>query len=259
MKIEYQVQGTGEPLLMIHGSVLSNGLLPLIKEQQLTENFSVISYCRHDYGDADRDNIPRSIEEHVNDGRTLLAHLGISKANILGYSFGGAVAMQWAISAPNEIENLILIEPPLMNNIACSDLFWEEMEAANALFLEGKIVEIADIYFKEALGENYAELLEKLIQKNTLNVAIKDLSIFFQSELSALKEWKIPETSFEQITQRMLALVSENAAPYYAEGHSLLKSRIKTFEELLIPNSNHALPIQNPKAIVAGCLRFLLK
>ena len=56
---------------------------------------------------------PFMIGQQVADARALLRHLGITRAHIAGHSYGAAIALQWALDAPDEVQSLALLEAPL--------------------------------------------------------------------------------------------------------------------------------------------------
>src|SRR5690606_28991329 len=57
---------------------------------------------------------PTSIEQQAEDFARLLAELGITRAHVVGHSYGGAIALQLAASAPDLVHSLSLLEPALL-------------------------------------------------------------------------------------------------------------------------------------------------
>ena len=46
VNLEYDVQGSGEPVLLIHGSIVADAFFPLLVEPRLTSHYRVIAYHR---------------------------------------------------------------------------------------------------------------------------------------------------------------------------------------------------------------------
>jgi pimeloyl-ACP methyl ester carboxylesterase len=109
--LEYDAQGSGDPLVLIHGSILADGFFPLLAEPRLASNHRMISYHRRGFAGSSRAQDPFTIAQQVTDGRALLRHLGVERAHIAGHSYGGAIALQWALDAPPEVHSLALFEP----------------------------------------------------------------------------------------------------------------------------------------------------
>ena len=111
--IEYEVQGSGDPMVLIHGSILADAFYSLRAEPCIANNFRVIAYHRRGFAGSSRASPPFTIEEQAADGCALLRHLGIPRAHIAGHSYGAAIALQWALDAPEEVQCLALLEARL--------------------------------------------------------------------------------------------------------------------------------------------------
>jgi pimeloyl-ACP methyl ester carboxylesterase len=85
-ELAYDVTGSGNPVLLIHGSVLADAFLPLLAEPGLADRYRVITYHRRGYGRSARAIPPLPIARQAADARSLLAHLGIERAHVVGRS-----------------------------------------------------------------------------------------------------------------------------------------------------------------------------
>src|SRR5204863_8294161 len=92
--IEYEVAGTGEPVLLIHGSVLADGGKPLMSAPALAHTFRLIRYHRRGYGGSTHPVAPISIAEQASDAARLMRFLGVDAVHVIGHSYGGVVALQ---------------------------------------------------------------------------------------------------------------------------------------------------------------------
>src|SRR5215467_5936730 len=123
--LEYNMQGSGEPVLLIHGSIVADAFFPLRAEPHLTRNYRVISYHSRGFAGSAHARSPFTMEQQAADGRALLCHLGFPCVHVAGHSYGVAIAMQWALDAPEEIRSLALLEPSLMEWIPSGPAYWE--------------------------------------------------------------------------------------------------------------------------------------
>src|SRR5262245_9286273 len=94
LKMYYEVQGKGDPVVLLHGSfmTITNNWTGMI--EQLSKSRQVIAVEMQGHGrtaDIDRDF---SYESLADDIAALLDHLKLERADVLGYSMGGGVAMQ---------------------------------------------------------------------------------------------------------------------------------------------------------------------
>jgi pimeloyl-ACP methyl ester carboxylesterase len=107
LKMYYEVHGTGRPLVLLHGGLMTiesfGDLWP-----KLTTDRQIIATELQGHGrtaDIDRDIDLRYL---AGDVAALLDHLGIGQADVLGFSLGGGVALQLALDHPDRVGRVIL-------------------------------------------------------------------------------------------------------------------------------------------------------
>ena len=107
LKMYYEIHGAGKPLVLVHGAFMTveawgETLSELAKTRQ------VIAVELQGHGrtaDIDR---PFSFEQFADDVAALMRHLAVPKADVLGYSLGGGVALQMAIRHPELVDKLVI-------------------------------------------------------------------------------------------------------------------------------------------------------
>lgn len=115
LKLYYEIRGVGEPLILIHGGVAGIVMFGNLPET-LAEHRQVIAIELQGHGrtaDIDR---PFSYEAMADDIAALMKYLRIARADILGYSLGGEVALQTAIRHPNCVRKLVLVSTTFSRN-----------------------------------------------------------------------------------------------------------------------------------------------
>ena len=97
------------PLVLLHGFTGSMGQW-VAARPLLTDEHRVVVYDLRGHGrsDAPEDESSYSIQAYAEDLRALLDHLGVQHAHILGSSFGGMVALEFAFAYPERCATLIL-------------------------------------------------------------------------------------------------------------------------------------------------------
>ena len=112
LNMYYEIYGEGEPLVLLHGafSTIDLNFGKLIPS--LARDRQVIGIEQQGHGHTEDIDRPFSYEQMGNDTAKLLRQLGIKKADILGYSDGGTIALELAIRHPDAVRKLVIISSP---------------------------------------------------------------------------------------------------------------------------------------------------
>jgi pimeloyl-ACP methyl ester carboxylesterase len=111
LELYYEIHGTGDPLIVLHGGLGSTqhnvpDLAALARTRQ------VIAVDLQGHGrtaDIDR---PFSHAALADDIAALMAHLELPRADVLGYSFGGGVAIQTGLRHRDRVRKLVVVSTP---------------------------------------------------------------------------------------------------------------------------------------------------
>lgn len=109
LKMYYEVHGSGEPVGLLHGAfmTITNNWTGWIGELAKTRKVIAVEMQGHGRtADIERDI---SQENLADDVAGLLDHLKIPRADLIGYSMGGGVAMQCAIRHPDKVRKVVVI------------------------------------------------------------------------------------------------------------------------------------------------------
>jgi len=251
-RLECDVKGSGDPLLLIHGSILADGLSALLNEPAIVSSYRVIAYHRRGFAGSDRAVAPFSIAQQADDARAVLRQLGVSRAHVAGHSYGGVTALQLTKDAPDSVASLALLEPALVG-----PPFWEEVAPARAMYDRGDKVAAMGGFLTIALGPDYREIIDKTLPPGAFEQALADVDTMFQVELRALERWSFTAEDAKRIRQPVVSVVGAESPPMFWEIHTLVRQWVPHAEELTIPQANHGFPFTNPRALADGLARFL--
>lgn len=107
-RIYYEVEGTGHPLVLIHGWPMSARMWDA-QARELKGYYQVVRYDRRGFGRSPgAAGVEQSAAHDAQDLEALLRYLKIPSAYILGHSQGGAVAQQFTLDHPELVDALIL-------------------------------------------------------------------------------------------------------------------------------------------------------
>jgi pimeloyl-ACP methyl ester carboxylesterase len=158
----YEIHGTGEPLVVLHGAYMS---IPLMGDYipRLAETRQVIAIELQGHGrTADIPDRPFSYEQLADDVDALMGEIGVEQADIFGYSLGGNTALQLAIRHPERVRKLV-VASAAYNTDAYHPGFFEMVETITPELFAGSPVETD--YMQLAPNPDYFPMLvEKLVQ-----------------------------------------------------------------------------------------------
>ncbi len=108
MQLHHQILGQGAPLLILHGlfGSLDNWAS---QAKALAAQFQVISIDLRNHGRSPHDS-EMSYAVMAQDLVELMDSLNIERARVLGHSMGGKAAMQLALTHPERVEQLIVVD-----------------------------------------------------------------------------------------------------------------------------------------------------
>ena len=107
VKLNYVEQGTGFPLVLLHG----NGEDHTYFKRQMepfAQKYRVIALETRGHGQSPRGTAPFTLEQFAEDLKAFLDSMGIERCHRLGFSDGGNIALLFALRYPQYIEKLIV-------------------------------------------------------------------------------------------------------------------------------------------------------
>ncbi len=116
--------GTGTPLVLLHGGLGAIGMFAQLLPA-LAETRQVVAVELEGHGRTALLERPLSFEQMADDLAALIMQLRLAKADLVGYSLGGGVALQTASRHPQRARKLVLVSAPYK-----SDGWYPEIRAA---------------------------------------------------------------------------------------------------------------------------------
>lgn len=266
--LEYEVHGSGEPVLLLHGGLLADENAPLAREPALTDQFRVINYHRRGFAGSEHPPGQAKIEDQVADARALLDELGVERTHVVGHSLGGVIGVQLALDDPKLVHSLVLLEPALMGAIAKSMAAPEEaaksqqefrdgMARVNEIFATGDRRGALTAFLETRAGGAFREVLDWLTRTGEFDQAVRDADTFLQVEMPAAYAWSFTPEDARRISQPVLSVLGVQSPERAQRVHEILKRWVPQTEELKLDQAEHALPLMDPPGIaktIAGWL-----
>jgi pimeloyl-ACP methyl ester carboxylesterase len=260
IELEYEERGAGEPVVLIHPGHFADWFTPLLDEPTLTDRYRVASY--HRVGCAGSSHLagPVSFAQQATHCRSVMRHLGIERAHIVGHSSSGNIALQLALDAPDAVHSLALLEPALMS-VPSAQTSRAFVGTAAQLYRVGDKAGAVDTFLQGTCGPGYRAVLDQALP-GAFDQHVADADTFFGQELPALQQWSFTREEARRITQPVLAVIgakSKELDPIWGERQKLLLSWLPNVEPFVLPNATHLLQVQNPRGMAERLVAFFAR
>jgi pimeloyl-ACP methyl ester carboxylesterase len=255
-ELEYEVSGTREPVVFIHGAFIADAFRPLLAEPGLAGHYRLILYHRRGYADSSRASGPVSVARQAADCRALLRHLGVERAHVVGHSYGGDVALQLALDTPSVVHSLALLEPGLMVGASAQD-YRESLARGVERYREAGAEVVVD-EFLQARWPGYGATLDRVLP-GAFAQAVADAGTWFEREASGQLAWRFGEAEVRRISQPTLSVLggeSDALWSRFGETHRLLLAWLPHAQGFVLPGTTHFLQIQNPRGMAEALAAF---
>jgi len=258
--LAYERRGEGEPVLLLHPGFVANAFAPLMLEPALAE-YQLIAYQRRGYGASAPIQAPFGIDQHAADCLALMDDLNITRAHLVGHSFGANVALEVARIAPGRVPTLALLEPPLPWAMQPESLavMLGAIGSAMNLFMAGDVAGAVDAWLNGAFGPGWQAVIERNIPGGLAQV-VADGPAALGVEGPALQAWAFGPDDLGTIAQPALAIYHvDTRIAIFDEVQQALLRLLPHAESLVVPNTTHLLQIENPRAVGEGLAAFFAR
>lgn len=108
ISLYYERRGSGPPLLFISGTGGDLRRAPTAFDWPLADEFDVLGYDQRGLGQSTRRDVPCTMADYADDAAALLDALDWAHCAVIGVSFGGMVAQEFALRHPARVRRLVL-------------------------------------------------------------------------------------------------------------------------------------------------------
>lgn len=254
--LTYEITGTGEPVVFIHGVLIADTFRPLLGERKLADRYTLIHYHRRGYAGSGETSDDPSLARQAADCWGLLRYLGIERAHVVGHSYGGAVALQLALDKPEIVLSLSLLEPALAVGTSARGYRESLLRAIDRYRAEDAAMIVDE--FVNARWPGYRAALDRMLPKAFVQ-AVDDAVTTFEHDMPGLLDWRFSEAEARQISRPTLSILggdSDTLSSRFGEAHRLLLEWLPDAVGVVIPRTTHFMQLQDPPGTAKALAAF---
>jgi pimeloyl-ACP methyl ester carboxylesterase len=256
VELEYEVRGAGEPVMLVHAGACGDWFKGLMEEPALAGRYRLVRYHRVGYGGSGHLPGPVSLADQAAHCRSLMRHLGIERAHVVGHSSSANIALQLALDAPETVGSLALLEPALLA-VPTGPYGAQATERYRAGDKAGAV----DAWMRGVCGPDWRAVFEEALP-GAVEQAVADADTFLGKELPAVRAWSFGQEDAGRVTQPALAVLgarTREVTPVFDQRHELLLAWLPNVEPFVLPDATHLLQVQNPRGMAEGLAAFFAR
>lgn len=241
--LHYELKGTGNSLVFIHPTGM--GLKTFLCQKALSKSCRMLTFDMRGNGLSKSGSDPVTISLLAEDLLLLLDGLGIQKAVICGYSNGGAIAQEFALSYPERTNGLVLIGGfPEVNTELLT------LEFLLGIYLSG-FGGMALLAAAISKGHAPNKMLRSLLYDSFMRT---DPYILYQMYR---KTFHYESTERLHTLQCPLLLVYGEKDYYVHSYEALFRKHVSNTASVYVSGVKHQVPTKNPNELNRILLHFL--
>lgn len=254
LRLFYETYGTGNPLILIPGFA-SGAWSWKWQIADLSDFFQVIVFDPQGIGNSPNYSENLSLQVFIENVGNILDELEIEKADILGASFGGFVAQEFALKFPEKVNKLILACTSAggVNHVKPTPEILQSF-VKNADFTLGE--QIRHFFrpaFTESFNRNRAEIVEEVCRLREAN-EVSDETYFAQ--LQTALDFDATDR-LTKINHQTLVITGDRDNLVPMENSTSLVKNLPNAELKIITNGSHMFFIENADEFNKSVREFL--
>ncbi len=254
IELYYEEEGEGAPLLLIPG--FGTGLWIWFRQlSEFSKEFRTIAFDPRGISRSDAPLEPVTIRSFADDVAAMLKALGLESAHILGASFGGFVAQEFALRYPLMTRSLVLCCTSFggPRHVPPTDSTLQALASTKGLNTEDRVRENLLLAFSPAFVERRADEVERVIKLRAQNFVPEHA---YLHQLQAAMAFNTEER-VAGISAPTLVLSGDADIIVPVENSRNLARRIPGAQLRIIEGGSHTFFIEQPREFNAAVIDFI--
>jgi len=254
-RVRYVEAGAGPAVVLIHGNAGSVDDFDFKSLGLLCRDYRVIAVDRPGHGKSDRPDGSANLRYQTSLLHETLSHLGVTRPTLVGHSWGGALALDYAVEYPNELSAIVLLAPAAYAD-AGEDQFLRAIIGTPVIgdvsltvgrILLGKHIlkkELERAFYPDSVPDDY------LRHASSHWLHHKQLRAYFEDEFSLNKDLEKINKHYSEIRIPVVIVTGDHDKVVSAKHNAYrLKAAIAHAQLIELKNTGHQVPQTHPESI----------
>ncbi|SFH47138.1 Pimeloyl-ACP methyl ester carboxylesterase [Amycolatopsis regifaucium] len=250
----YEIRGDGDPVILLHGGILDSRMWDA-EMTALERHHTAIRYDARGHGES---STPTARFRHYEDLRELMAALGLPCASLVGLSGGGRIAVDFALTYPDLVDDLVLVATGLSAMTTKDPFVLEQNQKLEEAGAKGDLPAAVECVLRmwvdgarRAPGDVDQRVRRLCQEMYTQTIVRHGLTGFtLMDELRAIERTG-------ELTPRTLTLVGELDSPDILAIARQIESEARDARKLVVPGVAHMINLEKPAEFSRIVLGFL--
>jgi 3-oxoadipate enol-lactonase len=254
IRVAFDLRGTGEPVVMIHGA---QGDQTMFNDMaaSFARHYRVLTFDQRGSGLSEKPDMDYTIGLLADDTAALMDHLGIPAAHIIGVSMGGTIAQEFALRHPTKVISLVLgcttAGGPKAVRIGGSA--FSAAYAAEPMSAEERGRALAEAAFTKRYLEQHPEIIPAMIEaRRQRPIDPVALDHRLKAVLNHDAYNRLPE-----IKRPTLVITGRDDALIAWENSQILADRIPGAKVVVLESAGHCFWLEQPQLSNEAISQFL--
>lgn len=253
--ISYSDEGAGRPVVLLHGHTLDRRMWEPIVPGLLDTGLRVVRPDLRGHGKSSRPSTGYHVSHHAADVAALLDEVGLERAALIGFSFGGGVALEMAVSRSRRVAAVGLVSTTMPDR-PFDPVFMDNLrEVAGVIRTQGLEAAMAGPWAASPL---FAHSFGKEGVREAVTAIVRDFpgAEFLASERDRVdRGWTIPERLGE-IAVPTRVMVGAMEMPGFRAYADEAAAGIPDAVLEVVPDCGHLLPLEAPDTVATMILEL---
>ena len=246
--LHYEDEGSGQPVLLIHGHTSDGRIWEPVMPGLRDAGLRVLRADLRGHGRSTRPDFGYHFSHHAADMAAVLDAAGVATAVIVGFSIGGGVALEMAVTMSERLEGLVLMSP-VMPDRPFEPAFMENLrQVARIARTEGITAAMLGPWAENPLFEFSLSKPGIREQVETITREFPGAEYLATQRDDVQRSWTVPDRLGE-IRSPTLVIAGDSETPGFREYAVEAAEKIPGARFEILENCGHMLPLEEPDRV----------